>query len=221
MAHAIDNASTGFSGNVPVKGNSDNDVRQIFNAAINYQVPFHGSRKVSQILLGKWLLANRFEALSGYPLNVIQSYYFLPNGGQAYFQPDLVPGVPVYRHDTPGVLGGWSLNPAAFSPVPTNPVTGAPLRNGTVGRNAFHGPAFWSLNTAVQKEFPLHEKMNLLFRVDAFNLFNHANAGNIQTYLTSSQFGISAGPVSTVGSPNSLYATGAPRSLQLMLKLRF
>ncbi len=39
-----------------------------------------------------------FLRKSGYPLNIVQSYVYLPNGGGSEYSPDLVPGVPIYLH---------------------------------------------------------------------------------------------------------------------------
>jgi hypothetical protein len=226
-AHAIDNASLDNGSFAPLRGNSDNDVRQAFNAALNYQIPSSDLNEFIRSLTRGWSLDNRFVALTGYPLDIFQGFYTLPDGTQSYIRPDLVPNVPIYLHNVSGVLGGWSLNPAAFALVPTDPNTGAPLRTGTLGRNSIHGPAFWNLNTAIQRNFALHEQLHLVFRVEAFNIFNHPNAGAIDTCLCDAAFGqsnpnySSTGRVATVGVANPLYGTGAARSLQLMLRLQF
>jgi hypothetical protein len=219
-AHAIDNVSNDFSQTAPVWGNSDSDVREIFNLGLNYKVPFSSSNRFVRALASGWSVDERFGAQSGGPVNIIQNNYVLPNGQEAFFLPNLVRGIPLYLHNVPGVLGGWELNKAAFSLVPTDPQTGAPLAIGTLSRNYVHGPAFWNLNSAMQRSFHLGERLNLLFRVEAFNLFNHANPGQIVSNLTSSAFG-TAGGYSTTGAPNILYASGGPRSLQFVLKLQF
>jgi|HubBroStandDraft_6_1064221.scaffolds.fasta_scaffold00510_13 hypothetical protein len=232
-AHALDNASGNF-GNFPspLYGNSDNDLREVFNLALNYQSPAAGSSRWLRALTGGWVVANRFSAQSGYPLNVYQDYYVpLPNGGFQDYLPDLVPGVPIYLHGSAAnvngqpVPGNWRLNPAAFALVPTDPSTGLPVRQGTLGRNFVRGPGFYALNTAVQRSFPIHERLHLLFRVDAFNVLNHPNLDFPDTNLPDSTFGqivpgLGGGP-RTIGVANQLYAMGAPRSLQLSLKLQF
>lgn len=224
-AHAIDNASFDQPFNPPFRGNSDNDIRNAFNLAMNYRIPMANSDRFTRALTKGWSIDTRFVAQSGYPLDIFQGSYTLPNGATDPIKPDLVLGVPIYEHGVKGVLGGWALNPAAFTPVPTDPVTGAPLQPSTLGRNFVHGPAFWNLNTAVQRDFAIRDRLVLVFRVEAFNLFNHPNAGNIDTSLFSSTFGISNpggfGGVPTIGVPNMLYASGAPRSLQILLKIQF
>jgi hypothetical protein len=70
--------------------------------------------------------------------------------------------------------------------------------------------------------------MNLLFRGEFFNIFNHPNFGPPIGDLTSSQFGYSTATLaSSLGSGggngglNPLYQIGGPRSIQLALKLQF
>jgi hypothetical protein len=228
-AHALDNSSSDVgSFPSPFYGSSDNDLRRVFNMALNYQAPTAGSSRWERALTHGWVIANLFSAQSGYPINVYQDQYVpLPNGGEQNYLPDLVPGVPIYLHgssaDVNGqpVPGSWRLNPAAFALVPTDPTTAIPIRQGTLGRNFIHGPAFWTLNTSVQRSFPIHEELHLIFRVDAFNIFNHPNLNQIDNRISDSTFGYSNGNAGTIGSSNSLYATGAARSLQLSLKLQF
>jgi len=230
-AHALDNASSNYGqGYVPTYGNSDNDLPRVLNLALNYQTPSVGSSRWVRALTNGWLIANRFSTQSGSPLNVYQDQFVaLPNGTAQEYFPDLVPGVPIYLHgraaDVNGepVPGSWRLNPAAFALVPTDPTTGLPVRQGTLGRNFVRGPGFYALNMAVQRSFSLYEKLHLIFRVDAFNILNHPNPGYPDPTLSDSTFGQLRGsyPVQTIGVNNQLYAMGAARSLQFSLKLQF
>jgi hypothetical protein len=175
-------------------------------------------------LTNGWLVATRFSAQSGIPFSVIQAINGLPGTNiQLVNFPDLVPGVPVYLHGVSGVPRGWQLNPEAFGAVPIDPTTGLPERVGTSFRNEFYGPDFWGLNFSTQREFPIYERLNLTFRVDAFNVINHANLGYVSNlFPPTGQFGqlISTLPT-TIGAANPLYSFGAARSLQLSLKLSF
>jgi hypothetical protein len=233
-AHAIDSAShDGSGGYLPVRGNSDNDVRQVFNAALNYLIPGTGSTRFVHVLTNGWSTDARFTVQTGYPLDLqAGTFFFLNSPFFTIERPDVVPGVNIYLHSQPGALGGWALNPATFTglvgdgrtPPGTIPVdaNGNPLRQGTLGRNFIHGPNFWNLNMAVQRNFAVYESLRLIFRVEAFNILNHANAGGIDTCLCDSTFGFSNnGTQSTIGVPTQIYGTGAARSLQLMLKLQF
>jgi hypothetical protein len=227
-AHALDNASQDDSDSAPMWGNSDYDLRRVLNLALNYQTPDkEGSRMVRSFANG-WLIANRFSAQSGSAINVEQDTVILPEGVETNYFVDLVPHVPIYLHGGASDVGGeavpgsWRLNSAAFAAVPTDPATGNPIRQGTLGRNYIRTPSFWALNTTLQRSFPLYEQLHLNFRAEAFNILNHPNLGDVDTYLPDSTFGqLLDGYTSSIGSSNALYAMGAARSLELSLKLQF
>jgi len=226
-AHAIDNVSTDTNVNFfpPLRGNSDNDVRQSLNVALNYEIPGGGTSKVAKALTRGWLVASRFTAQTGYPFDVFQGYYNPTdafNGFSIPIRVDRVQGVPLYLHNAPGAPGDWQLNPLAFGQVPTDPVTGAPLHQGSLGRNFIHGPNFWNVNFSVQREFPIHDELHLQFRVDAFNALNHPNFGFTGEYFCGcSDPGFGQLPSQFTGNSNPLYTTGAARSLQVSLRLHF
>ena len=48
---------------------------------------------------------------------------------------------------------------------------------GSLGRNTVTGPTFCNVDFTVVKGTPLSERMNLEFRAEFFNLFNHPNFG--------------------------------------------
>jgi hypothetical protein len=232
-AHALDNTSTDDAGGyLPVRGNSNYDARRVLNVALNYRIPTSLSNPVVHTLTSGWTLDNRFSAQSGLPITgLYQAIVKLPSGNEEDYYPNLIPGVPIYLHGSAADVGGkpapenWRLNPAAFSCVPTNgstPCVGVPTENGNLGRNYVRNPPFWGLNTAVQRSFPLYERLQLLFRADAFNILNHPNPEDPNLTLSSSAFGeLALGISNTIGSSNSLYAMGAARSLQISLKLSF
>ena len=67
----------------------------------------------------------------------------------------------------------------------------------------------FNIDAAVQKSFPVRERISLMLRGEFFNLFNHAN------------FGL---PGASVASPNTLgviNGAGDPRILQLGARLTF
>lgn len=225
FAHTLDSASEDAPNQtMPQWGNSGSDIRQVVNLAMNYETPtvFRG-RLMSDLTKG-WLVATRFQAQSGSPIDVIQGEYLLSDGQTAAFRPDRIPGVPLYLHNSPipAAIGGWALNYDAFSQIATDPNSGAPLSVSNVGRDAFHGPNFFNLNMSLQRDIPVFERLHADIRVDAFNVLNHPNPGSIDPQLFDGpqQFGIANG-VQTLGTPNALYASGAARSLQFQLKLKF
>jgi hypothetical protein len=234
LAHALDNASEDASLYSPQYGNSDFDLRRVFNLALNYKVPLANGTKLLRSVTNGWLLANRFSAQSGYPAQIYQAVTELPQtegGGYSYFYPDLVSGVPIYLHGSAAHVAStnynlnWRLNPAAFACTPTNsstPCHGTPTVQGDLGRNYIRQPSFWALNTSLQRDVPIYERLHLNARLDAFNILNHPNPSSVIGTLSSSEFGeLSAGSIAEIGTNNGLYAMGAARSLQLSLKLQF
>jgi len=146
-------------------------------------------------------------------------------------RPNVVPGQPYYLSD-PTAPGGKIINAAAFS-VPTSSFS-----QGNLARNALRGFGVWQEDMALRREFPIHDNLALLFRAEAFNIFNHPLFGDVgvndgRNILTSygavnPYFGISSETLASSlggggadGGFSSLYQIGAPRSLQFALKLRF
>ena len=225
-AHALDNDSADST--LPSWGNSGNDLRRVLNVALNYQTPAAGSRGMLRTLGHGWLVANRFSAQSGLPLEIYQTFATLPNGTQIGYFPDLEPDTRIYLHGRAADVGGntvpgnWRLNPAAFATVPTDPTTGNPIRQGTLSPNYVRNPPFYALNTALQRRFPIAERLHLNFRAEAFNILNHPSLSNPDRNLGDSTFGeLVEGGITTIGASNALYSMGSARSLQLSLKLEF
>jgi outer membrane receptor protein involved in Fe transport len=80
---------------------------------------------------------------------------------------------------------------------------------GNLGRNTFVGPGYWAADTSAIKNLRIRERIQLQFRAEAFNLFNHTNflIGD-NTALHDPLFGRAGG-------------TNPPRNLQFGLKLSF
>jgi len=78
-------------------------------------------------------------------------------------RPDLVPGVNPYLN-----ADRLILNPAAFT-------TPQPGTFGNVPRNFLRGPNFNQLDLIFNKRFKFTETVNLEFRTEIFNIFNHTN----------------------------------------------
>jgi hypothetical protein len=87
------------------------------------------------------------------------------------------------------------------------------------------------MDLAVRRDFPIHERLKLQFRAEAFNIFNHPNFGTINANCggtsgipgcTNPQFGQATTTLaSSLGVLSPLYQTGGPRSMQFALKLIF
>ena len=80
---------------------------------------------------------------------------------------------------------------------------------GDSGRNSLIGPGIEDLDYSVSKTLYASDRVQTLFRAEAFNLFNHTNLGNPVSNVSSATF----------GQINNL--NGAPRVLQFALRLEF
>ena len=78
------------------------------------------------------------------------------------------------------------------------------------------------MNLAVRRDFPIQERLTLLFRAEAFNIFNHPNFGTINPSFGEATFGQATGTLAnSLGVVSPLYQTGGPRSMQFALKFLF
>jgi hypothetical protein len=186
------------------------DVRHTITSNAIYQLPFARTSKI----FGGWELSGIGTASSGRPVNITLSRKAsqLPDGNTGSQRPNLVPGVSIYAANQS--INNW-FNPAAFA-IP------APGTWGNLGRYVARGPGFYEIDTALQKKFPITERINLNFRAEAFNLFNHPIYDNPSGSLGSNP----ASPSASFGRITSILNTGAvgtgtPRRLQFALRLEF
>ena len=84
----------------------------------------------------------------------------------------------------------------------------APGTFGNAGRNILDGPGFQNVNASLVKNTALTERVNLQFRAEAFNLFNHPNFNLPDNFLGSPTFG-------------RISSARDPRHIQFGLKLLF
>jgi hypothetical protein len=76
------------------------------------------------------------------------------------------------------------------------------------------GPGFQNWDISLIKRFALRERLDLEFRAESFNTFNHTNFTSINTSVA---FDASGNLTAGFGSVN---ASGPGRSLEFGLKLR-
>jgi len=214
-AKAIDLVSTDVVNNLLLRGPADFDIRHNLTGAVTYDIPSPKSGNFAAALLRRWSIDTRFNSQSALPLNIISGFIFDPfDGTQIGRRANLIDGVPVYIED-PSAPGGRIINRAAFSTPPPN-------QQGNLGRNRIRGLAAWQIDMAVRRQFNFSEKLNLQFRAEAFNIFNHPNFGTINTTLTSTTFGQATNMLgSQLSGLNALYQIGGPRSLQFAIIVRF
>ena len=185
------------------------DVRQTLNVNSVYDIPTGHLTGIAGKVFGGWELSGIASASTGRPVNVTvtRSSSSMLDGNASNQRPDLMPGVPIYPVNQ--TIYNW-FNPAAFA---------VPAKNtwGTLGRNVARGPGYYELDTAVEKNIPMTERVHLKFRAEAFNLFNHPMFANpASNFSSASNFGKITNPRSTAA-----VGIGLPRRLQFMLRLEF
>ena len=223
-SHAINDGSTGggetdYPQNVLCRacerGSSDLDIRHTFSSNLIYQLPFGPGRRyvngrgVLSAIFGGWQWANILTARTGLPANVtLAAGYTAPDGNNSSPErPNLVPGVNVVpAHQS---IFNW-INPAAFA-LP------APGAFGDAGRNLVRGPGQWQLDTALIRNIAVTERMRLLLRGEAFNVFNHPHYGQpASNFQSPTSFGQITSEFNATG-----IGTGTPRVMEFALRLEF
>lgn len=216
------------------RGASNFDVRHAFNTAVSYEIPSFFREDIARKIFGGFGIDAIFRARTALPVNLVSgtaSFGALNLGSTTILRPDLVPGQPLYIND-PNAPGGRRFNPAAFdrsTPLDLgqpNPALRNP-RQGTLGRNVLRGFGANQLDLSLRRQFNFTENVNLLLRVDGFNIFNRANFANPSgiipaNFMTSTSFGRSSQTLgAALGGLASVYQIGGPRSFQLSAKIRF
>jgi hypothetical protein len=240
-SHSLDNASNdtipAISSAVIAAGNdygsSDFDVRHSFSGAVTYRIPSAGKDGPLAKVTKDWSIDTVIIARTGFPFNGSALVAQLAGANP---RANRVPGQPFYVYGSDcahvfgpvsqggnGVLqagqscpGGKGLNPAAF----TVPAAG---QQGTEGRNDIPGFGLTEVDFSLGRKIAITDRVNLQFRTDAFNLFNHPNFSNPQAFIGSGSFYLLSSSMlnQRIGGLNSLFQSGGPRSLQLSLKLSF
>ena len=224
-AHAIDDASDALFPQVnntvfpadtndlrPEKGNSSFDVRHRFVANFRAELPFgRGKARLNEGLIGTalegWSWSGIVLLQTAFPYDI-----FAPgddsNGTGATQRADYDANgtrTPPPTNPSGPVTGP---NPGLFS----FPAFGGP---GNLTRNQFYGPGFKNFDMVFVKTTHITERLNIEFRAEAYNVFNHPNFAqpdNLVGDLTFSQ------SLSELGRNDG---TTGSRQLQFGLKLHF
>jgi hypothetical protein len=166
-------------------GPCGSDYRNIFNTAIVATSKFHTGNHLVGAVVNGWEIAPLIHITSGAPINVTTGTdVSLTSVGND--RPNIVPGVPVYLHQTLYKGSGQALrgylNPSAF----TSASAGA---FGNLSRNAFRAPNYVQTDASLSRFFPVHEEMKIQLRLEAFNVLNHPYFSTPTATTSSSTFG--------------------------------
>ncbi|HMG84228.1 MAG TPA: carboxypeptidase-like regulatory domain-containing protein [Terracidiphilus sp.] len=244
-SHSIDNASesananalfsnTGFVCDIlrprACRASSDFDVRQEITSHLIYDLPFgHGrtflgtSPRWVDEAIGGW----SFSALPSYRTGLTVTPYsdaFLAsfdNKDPAIFtgkKSDLK--VKVNTDHTTNTVYGFAGGASGAAKVLSE-------FRGPIGieygqRNLVRGPGAFFLDAGIAKTFPLvREKLDLEFRADAFNLFNHPNFGPPALSIVTNASNFGQITSSNANPASSAVAADDARVAQFSLRLQF
>lgn len=191
-------------------GRGSFDVRHAAVITVTYELPL-GRRRSAQAtpwvkrFLGNWQVSGIETIQSGLPFTPQLSYNPSNDGdGRNPVRPSLDP-----NFSGPIILGNPArdFDPAAFIP----PLAGT---YGNAPRNFLQGPGLAETDLSLAKKVSITERVNLQFRAEIFNLFNHTNLNTPNPVVFTSATG---GPSPTAGVITATSTTS--RQIQLGLKL--
>ncbi len=185
------------------------DLRHNFVASYRYALPFASLLRAQNRWTDGWWLSGVTRLTSGLPVT-------LYNNTDSSLLGTMPNGINNNGVDTPEYASGnlaLNMNPRNGLPAFNGSLFGVPTL-GTLGnapRRFFYGPGQENFGMALEKDLPVGESRSLLFRVEAFNVFNHAQF-----------FGAAAvnGNISSTGFGEIVNAM-PPRQVQLAVKFSF
>jgi hypothetical protein len=192
------------------RGNGSGDVRHNVTFNILYNLPVGTGHRLFRTGIPSRMFSGwKVSSLGIFRTGIADTVYIGTNtyGNQNFTnqRPDCVPGVSEYA--SAKSVNGW-LNPAAFS----MPAAGT---YGNCARNTFYGPSFKQIDFSLLKDTNLGESRDLEFRAEFFNIFNHPNFDQPDSYYGTPGFGQIFNTLGrTIGG-------GTSRQIQMALKFTF
>lgn len=161
-------------------GNSATNRPNIFVANGTYFLPkLKGSSQLMQQTLGGWELSGITTADSGNSFTVFQNSVTDAKGGPvgSLVYTGLVGNQrPLFTSgqtcNTGSIKGDQVINPTGFTLVGYHLGT---LESGMAPRGACGGPRLVNTDMSIDKNWRVHDRVTVQFRLDLFDLFNHAN----------------------------------------------
>jgi len=161
------------------------DVTHNFVFSYNWLLPFGklAGAGWTRWVIGGWSLSGITNFATGLPITLTE------NDDNALIGANAVPvDVPNYTSgkvlaDTNPRHGNLYFNTSLFN----NELVG---QFGNSRRRFFHGPGLNNFDMALAKNTKITESQQIQFRMEAFNVFNHAQFSNPTGEINSSQFGL-------------------------------
>ncbi len=201
--------------------NSILDIRHRFVGNFTWDLPFGKGQKflsnggVTNALLGGWQFNGIVTLQTGSPFSVTSpDFSYTGSSHSSYANCIGDPFAGATSDPASYTTTGFFINPAAFSVQTAG-------QFGTCRPRAFHGPGIQDTDLSLFKHIPITERVNMQFRAEFFNAFNHPNFANPNANIA---FPGSFGKITNTLSP--ILGTGSggpgdPREIQLALKLLF
>jgi hypothetical protein len=191
-------------------GSSAFDARHRYTLSLTYEIPSlkHLWAPVPGRLVEGWRLSGQTIVQGGFPVSLQDSNEFSLVCSTTYSfyscpdRPDVV-SAPKLLDPRASATHQW-FDPATFS----NNAVGT---LGNASRGLVRGPGYWGTNFSVQKDTRITEGKTFQMRLEAFNLFNHANFANPDGDFASATFGQirSLRPFVATQEPSRLIQLGA------------
>ena len=180
------------------------DRRHIFSLNYVYELPFFQDQKgfVGK-LLGGWQAAGIVTYNSGLPFTVTTSSYDAAGLGIVNTNPAARPNLLCDPNEGGAQTAQQWFNTACFStniPLVTGAFTPVPNVIGNTARGNVEGPPTSRVDITLVKNFRFGENVRVVFRAEAFNVFNHTNFRALSTNVTATNFGA----VTTVRDPRTM-----------------
>lgn len=184
-------------------GSSDYDVRNRFVLSPIWAVMWlKGGSDLFADVAGGWTLSGIFTVRTGTPFSAFDYTYnvngyagvsrIVPSSAITSYKPSGARSVGINEFQVNTIPGANDLAPFSatlgisdFGPFPGN----------MTRRNAFVGPGAWNADIAAAKKFKLTERLDMEFRAEGFNVFNHHNL-----YVNESALSVDNTP-GTIGPP--------------------
>lgn len=200
-------------------GPSEFDTRHLLMINYLYELPFFRNQShLAGKVLGGWQLSGITQFQSGNPCSAAQAKDFAGVGLDSNFGCGVNGQYFVWdgklsKPHTFGTNGQWVCCAADFT-APT-----AKTFNTQRVRNLIYEPGFQNWNMGLFKRIPVTERVNLQFRAEAFNVWNHPNWGGASGGASGgTPLQLDPSNASTFGK---VLTKGSERNLQLSLRAEF
>jgi len=203
------NSATGFSqpyNPAADYGLPNYDRTHVFTSAYVYELPFytHGGNFFLRELLSHWGTSGLVTVESGFAATVGLSSSF----SGLTSRPNIIG--PIVKNGGSGKVKAGQKPLYGYSgyAVPSFGYFG----NGSVG--TLRGPREVNFSTAVNKTFPIRERLGVQLRAEAFNVFNHPNVTSVNTTFSSV-------PATNAASFGNATGVGDMRQMEFTVRVNY